>query len=106
MSHGEDVADTPGSDGQSNSGPHRSDMSLGLSDLTREERVRDLVCIITIANSAAPRAIETRATQHKVYVWCVVVATAIFMENCSCLQPSKNLLISVTGQDQLKAMSK
>ena len=45
---------------------------------------RDLACIVTIANSddlattntPAPRAIETRVTQHKVCEWCVVVATA------------------------------
>ena len=46
----------------------------------------NLTCTVTIANAydlattstPAPRAIETRITQHKVYEWCVVVATAIF----------------------------
>ena len=41
---------------------------------------------LATTSTPAPRAIETRITQHKVYEWCVVVATAIFMDRCSCRQ--------------------
>ena len=51
----------------------------------------NLTCIVTIENAndlattstPAPRTIETCVTQHKVYEWCVLVATAIFMDRCS-----------------------
>ena len=54
----------------------------------------NLICIVTIANAddlattctPAPRKVETSVTQHKMFEWCVVVATAIFMDRCSCHQ--------------------
>ena len=39
----------------------------------------NLICIVTIANG-------TCVTQHKMFDCCVVVATAIFMDRCSCHQ--------------------
>ena len=54
----------------------------------------NLICIVTIASAddlattstPASRAVEARVTQHKMFEWCVVVATAIFMDRCSCHQ--------------------
>ena len=53
-----------------------------------------MTCTVSIANAndlattsaPAPRTIEACNTQHKVYVWCVVVATSILMVICPCRQ--------------------
>ena len=53
-----------------------------------------LICIVTIANAEdlattctpAQRTVETCVTQHKMFEWCVTVATAIFIDGCSCHQ--------------------